>query len=394
MNPYSSPMRFAYLIAAGVIGAASAALSDPGPLHRFPASNDGVVAITSIGQRTGEYCARDRALLFEDPTGVRVLYDPGVTVSGGQDPRLGAVHAILVSHSHFDHIGYRKLAPIQNPDDPNAQCGPIPKPYTVSAPHTTTAEIAGAKNSAVLVNGSMAQFLAKKIRGLTGSMTDPSPPQGVAIGAGPDEIVVPLARPCTGGLGFGSSITLTTSSGTPGVRVNIVNALHSDSLFNPAVLVTAPDLLTNGPTTVVPTSLGNAMADNGLTAFDGSASGYVLTFTNGLTVYLTGDTGLMSDMSMFRKLYEPNLAVVNFDGVNVMGPEEAAFAVNSLVKPTSVIVSHAEQAVTSNGQMDPNTRTAVFASLVDDAAVYLPLSGVTMQFNGAGRCVGGCTPAR
>ncbi|HWC73520.1 MAG TPA: hypothetical protein VG454_06245, partial [Gemmatimonadales bacterium] len=205
-------------------------------------------------------------------------------------------------------------------------------------------------------------------------------PGGVAVGTGPDEIVVPLAHPCTGGLGFGSSITLTTASGTPGVRVNIVNALHSDSLFNP-MLFTDP--------------LAGYIADNGLTGFDGSAAGYVLTFTNGLRAYLTGDTGLMSDMSMFRKLYEPNLAVVNVDGVNVMGPEDAAFAVNSLVKPTSVIVSHAEQAVTTNGQMNPNTRTAVFASLVEDGVpVYLPLSGVTMQFNGAGRCVSGCTPAR
>jgi len=60
----------------------------------------------------------------------------------------------------------------------------------------------------------------------------------------------------------------------------------------------------------------------------------------------------MSDMSLFRRFYEPNLAVVNVDGVNVMGPEDAAFAVNSLLKPTSVIVSHAEQAVTTNGQMN------------------------------------------
>ena len=373
-----SRLRVGFPMAIGVIAAATQALSDPRSPRRFAATNDGVVAVTPIGQRTGEYCARDRALLFEDPGGVRVLYDPGVTVSGGGDPRLGVVHAILVSHSHFDHIGYRKLA--QNPDDPNAVCDPIAAPYTVPTANTTAAEIAAAKNSAVLVNGSMAQFLAQRIQGLTGSLTDTCPPRGVAVGAGPDEIVVPLARPCTGGLGFGSSITLTTSSGTPGVRINIVNAVHSDSLFNPKLLFTAP--------------LGQYMTDNGLTGFDGSAAGYVLTFTNGLTVYLTGDTGLMSDMSLFRRFYEPNLAVVNVDGVNVMGPEDAAFAVNSLLKPTSVIVSHAEQAATTNGQMNPNTRTAVFASLVHDSSVFLPLSGVTMQFNGAGRCVNGCTPAR
>ena len=42
------------------------------------------VKITPLGSRTGEYCVRDRALLFEDPTGVRILYDPGVTVPAAQ----------------------------------------------------------------------------------------------------------------------------------------------------------------------------------------------------------------------------------------------------------------------------------------------------------------------
>src|SRR5215471_14298096 len=69
-------------------------------------SHHKTVRITPLGQRTGEFCALDRALLFEDPTGVRILYDPGVTVAGGQDRRLGRVDAILVSHNHFDHIGY------------------------------------------------------------------------------------------------------------------------------------------------------------------------------------------------------------------------------------------------------------------------------------------------
>src|SRR5205807_10033449 len=157
-----------------------------------------------------------------------------------------------------DHIGYRKLA--QHPDDPNAVCDPIPAPYTVSAPNTTAAEIAAAKNSAVLVNGSMAQFIGKKLQNLTGTDTATCPPQGVAVGAGPDEIVVPLARPCTGGLGFGSKIILTTSSGTPGVQVTIVNAVHSDSLFNPAMLFTA-----GSPSPGMPSPLGKSMADNGLT---------------------------------------------------------------------------------------------------------------------------------
>ena len=34
---------------------------------------------------------QDRALIFEDPNGTRLLYDPGRTVAGANDPRLGKV---------------------------------------------------------------------------------------------------------------------------------------------------------------------------------------------------------------------------------------------------------------------------------------------------------------
>ena len=55
------------------------------------------VTITPLGAQAGEFCAGDRALLFEDPTGVKVLIAPGRTVgadlgafvSGSADTRLG-----------------------------------------------------------------------------------------------------------------------------------------------------------------------------------------------------------------------------------------------------------------------------------------------------------------
>ena len=33
------------------------------------------VKITPLGSHPGELCDRDRATIFEDPTGVRILYD-------------------------------------------------------------------------------------------------------------------------------------------------------------------------------------------------------------------------------------------------------------------------------------------------------------------------------
>ena len=67
------------------------------------------VKITPLGSHDGELCANDRATLFEDPTGVRILYDVGHTLTGTDDPRLGDIHLVLLSHVHGDHIGDQKL---------------------------------------------------------------------------------------------------------------------------------------------------------------------------------------------------------------------------------------------------------------------------------------------
>ena len=42
------------------------------------------VKITSLGAVPGELCALDRALLFEDPSGVNILIQPGRTVNVGE----------------------------------------------------------------------------------------------------------------------------------------------------------------------------------------------------------------------------------------------------------------------------------------------------------------------
>src|SRR5438874_8995312 len=67
-------------------------------------SSTGLVKITPLGTHSGELCRNDRALLFEDPAGVRILYDPGRTVDEA-DTRLGDVHVMLLSHAHTDHVG-------------------------------------------------------------------------------------------------------------------------------------------------------------------------------------------------------------------------------------------------------------------------------------------------
>lgn len=67
-----------------------------------------LVQITPLGLKTGELCFADRAMILEDPTGLRILYDPGVVVAGSADSRLGAIHVTLLSHVHLSS-GFRAV---------------------------------------------------------------------------------------------------------------------------------------------------------------------------------------------------------------------------------------------------------------------------------------------
>src|SRR6185369_5840520 len=143
------------------------------------------VKITPLGSHAGDFCRNDRAMLFEDPTGVRILYDPGRTVDE-TDGRPGIIHAVLLSSVHPDHIGDVK----PNPASP----GTCAAPGTVSAaPNSNAANIAAAKNAAVITGGEMAEFLGRKIQNIrNGTATPGCPTVGLT-----NEMVVPLQAPCT-----------------------------------------------------------------------------------------------------------------------------------------------------------------------------------------------------
>ena len=132
-------------------------------------------------------------------------------------------------------------------------------------------------------------------------------------------------------------------------------------------------------------------AATGLTAYVGPPGGFVLRFSNGLTAYLSGDTGITAEQDLVvRGHYKSNLVVMNIGGFPfTTGPVEAAYVVNDLVRPNSVIASHANEPATINGVVTPNSKTAAFQKAVR-VPVHVPLSGRTMQFDGGGRCVSGC----
>lgn len=301
------------------------------------------VLVTPVGSNDGEFCRNDRALIFQDPLGLRILYDPGRTVTGGADSRLGNIHVMLLSHVHVDHLGDRAI-PTVNAGACGADTATVDK-----TPNSNFAEIAAAKGSKVPVGGEMVAFLNKKIANAGG------------IGTGANAQAITL-RP-------GGKITI------QGVTFATVSAKHSNGVDR--VFLTDPEKT-------------DLAADN-LTAYVGPEEGYVITFSNGLVVYLSGDTGIIGDMdTIVRQYYGAKLAVINIGDVFSTGPEEAAFAVNQLIKPNSVIPSHANEAATVNGVVQPTTKTQRFIDLVGGAKVHVPLSGVTMEFTTVGKCVSGC----
>ena len=122
----------------------------------------------------------------------------------------------------------------------------------------------------------------------------------------------------------------------------------------------------------------------------GPPTGYVIQFTNGLVAYLSGDTGITAEQRhVVRDYYHANLAVINIGDVFTTGPTEAAYVINTLVKPKSVIPSHANEEATSGGAVIPGTKTAAFINAVKVPA-HVPLSGNTMHFDRKGKCVAGC----
>ena len=159
-----------------------------------------------------------------------------------------------------------------------------------------------------------------------------------------------------------------------GVTIATVNALHSNGLD--------PDYIGG--------ELGKNMNDVGIAGYVGEATGYVLTFSNGLVVYLSGDTGVTAEQDkVVRGHYKAKLVVINIGDTFTTGPTEAAYVINDLVQPASVIPSHANEVATKGGKVLPGTKTETFMKAAK-VPVHVPLSGKAMEFDSNGKCVAGC----
>jgi L-ascorbate metabolism protein UlaG (beta-lactamase superfamily) len=325
------------------------------------------VTITPLGSQQGEFCAGDRALLFVDPTGVRILTAPGRTVNGSTDPRLpkpsdptGGVHVLLIDHPHVDHIGDVFFA-----NCAGTSTSPFAFPAAGNAP-----EIAWKHNSVVPVGGEMGSFFTQKIKDVSGT----APPGCPTTPKGADNLLtVPRSSPCVLTL-RGGTVTVTFNNQTQGVKITTIPAFHSAGASPTEV-----DSLDGIP--------GPGVAP-GLTGYAGSETGYIIRFTNGLTVLWTGDSGLISDWATVSQFYKANLAVVHMDGLFTMGPDEAAFAVEQLIRPATVIPEHINQVSTSGGVVVPNLRLDAFISQLHRGKIVVPLSGLPISCDGKGNCTG------
>ena len=297
-----------------------------------------VVKVTPLGSHSGEFCSRDRALVFEDPDGTRLLYDAGRTVAGAKDSRLGKIDVVLVSHMHGDHVGNRHIKRVNA-----GSCG-NPNTSVNDLPHTNSVKIALAKKAKIITGSEMPKFFASKLK---------------RLGGNPKKSL--LVR-------FGGSRKV------GGVTITTVPAVHSNGISSG----------------MVGGKLGALLKETGLTAHAGPATGYVLSFSNGLVVYLSGDTGLTAEQKVVvGEHYKAKLVVMNIGDTYTTGPKEAAYVVNELIKPNAVIPSHANEAATQSGKVISGTRTETFIKATH-VPVHLPLSGKTMTFNGNAGCVSGC----
>jgi L-ascorbate metabolism protein UlaG (beta-lactamase superfamily) len=78
--------------------------------------------------------------------------------------------------------------------------------------------------------------------------------------------------------------------------------------------------------TMVPAFHSSSVVDDGRTIYAGVATGYVVRFEDGLTVYFAGDTSVFGDMRLIAELYQPSIAFLPIGDLYTMGPEQAAKA--------------------------------------------------------------------
>jgi hypothetical protein len=186
-------------------------------------------------------------------------------------------------------------------------------------------------------------------------------------------VTVPVPAACSSRIDVGGVFTAKAEGAAKGVEITIVQSAH----------------VNNAPPSLLSEAERANLKANGAEREYGPAVGFVIRFTNGLVAYLTSDTAVFGDMKLvIHDFYKPNLAVLNL-GPNPGIFYTGAYAMNDLVQPGSVILTHANEPVTEGGKLRPSSQTARIIKQIK-APSHLAISEHTMEFDGQGKCVGGC----
>ncbi|HEX6141225.1 MAG TPA: metal-dependent hydrolase [Geminicoccaceae bacterium] len=128
-----------------------------------------------------------------------------------------------------------------------------------------------------------------------------------------------------------------------GLRLTMVNALHSSAIMRDGVPVTM-----------------------------GDPAGFVIGSPEG-AVYHAGDTEIFSDMALIQRLHRPRVGLIPIGDRFTMGPESAALACNELLQLETVLPIHYGTFPLLTG--DPE----VFAGLVRRGQVRVPDPGEPVE---------------
>ena len=171
---------------------------------------------------------------------------------------------------------------------------------------------------------------------------------------GPADMVTPLITlgilPADLGHRFNKTGRVTP---LPGIKVTAVQAEHSSLLVwkNPAT-----DKMESHPA--------------------GEAMGYIIELENGFKIWHMGDTGLFGDMKFISEHYKPDLVLIPIGGNFTMDPEDAAFALNTWIKPKMVIPMHY-----NSNPLTQGTLAGFQAAMKDSAIKIIPMTeGQTLSF--------------
>jgi hypothetical protein len=186
-------------------------------------------------------------------------------------------------------------------------------------------------------------------------------------------VTVPVPAACSSRIDLGGVFSAKADGATQGVEITIVYAAHVNNA--PPALLTKPQQ--------------DALNADGAQLEYGPAVGFVVKFSNGLVAYLSSDTAIHAEMkTVINEFHKANLAVLNLGanpGIFISG----AHAMNELVKPASIILTHVNEPATESGKLRPASQTARLIKQLK-APAHLALSERTMEFDGKGKCVAGC----